>query len=104
MGLEFLIFLSNPDVQLGQLIPPTEQDVLEHKRLGKTRALGKKPVPNGVGGPGRTLPVCFVVLSSAGEPSRGLLEPTRYVAQRPNAEEPADEQGRAENSSRHSPV
>jgi hypothetical protein len=57
MGPELLVLLGSPDVQLGQLILPTEQDVLEHKRLGKTRALGKKPVPNGVGGPSRTLPV-----------------------------------------------
>jgi hypothetical protein len=57
VGLEAVLVLRDPNVQLSIIVPTAEQKVLQDEGLRETGPLREKAAPDGVGGPGGTVSI-----------------------------------------------
>jgi hypothetical protein len=54
VGLETVLVLCDPNVQISIIVSAAEQKVLQDEGLREAGPLGEKAAPDGVGGPGGT--------------------------------------------------
>jgi hypothetical protein len=78
VGLEAVLVLRDPNVQLSLIVATAEQQVLQDEGLRKAGPLGEEATANGVGGPGGAVAIHGRALASTRKPQRCAPQALSY--------------------------